>query len=469
MKKQFKQIRIRKPVFILIILIAILAIATPVLADYLGPDRVTTESHVETVEYGVWAEEGNKCLKKFGAPSDCIICEWEGSPGRACSPATYSYALGSRAEVVTTTITLPPATISGTLQNCTLQNGWCVTASELLLNSKEPLPGHIIITLEGTLNGEVFACTGSSCSVPLNEGNNSFTYWAISSWGDSSAKGTFTQKVDTVSPNVGLDVSGSNGENGWYVSQTTVTATGTDSTSGLFETLLSVDNGAWQSSAALYDGVYDVAVRAVDNAGNVSNSSTIILVDTTTPALNVSLNGTTGNNGWYISNVKASVMASDATSGIALLEFSADGGVYQSYISPISFSDGHHTYQFRATDKAGNVTESPLQEVFVDTTFPAISLTEESAFGDTFYYDAQDNGSELAIIRVVIEDEDEHFQKVSWQEPLNGNKFHDEILWDGKFKDGAQAPAGTYYVTIKVADLAGNENTKKGTIKSRTI
>ena len=197
MQKQPNLIRIRKPVFILITLIIMLAIATPVLADYLGPDRVTTESHVETVDYGVWAETGNKCFSGSGFPSDCIICEWEGSPGNACGTADYSYRLGSRSDVITTTITLPPATISGTLKNCILQNGWCVTAPELFLNSKEPLSGYSILTIEGTLNGEVFACVNPSCNVPLNEGNNNFAYWAISSWGDSSKKGTFAQKVDT--------------------------------------------------------------------------------------------------------------------------------------------------------------------------------------------------------------------------------------------------------------------------------
>lgn len=158
-----------------------LAIATPVLADYLGPDRVTTENHVETFDYGVWAEGGEGCFSQNGNPSDCIICHWEGSPGRACGSATYSYRLGSRSEVVTTTITHPPATISGALQNCTLQNGWCVTAPQLILNSREPLSGYSIIAIEGALNGEVFACADTSCSVPLNEGNNDFAYWAISS------------------------------------------------------------------------------------------------------------------------------------------------------------------------------------------------------------------------------------------------------------------------------------------------
>jgi hypothetical protein len=198
---------------------------------------------VETFDYGVWADKNDtSCNPKPGGA--CIQCTWERDPSRAScaiNPETatyYSYKLGTTSEVVTTTVNHPPATISGLLQNCASPNGWCVTSPSLSLTSIEPLSdyllGYSILAVEGTLNGAGFACENSSCSVPLNEGNNSFTYWATSSWGDSSTMGSFSQKVDTVSPNVGLDIIGTNGTNGWYVSSPTrVTAAGTDSTSGL--------------------------------------------------------------------------------------------------------------------------------------------------------------------------------------------------------------------------------------------
>jgi hypothetical protein len=156
----------------------------------------------------------------------------------------------------------PPATINSSLTNCTLNNGWCITAPELFLNGSEPLSGYNILAIEGALNGQSFACSGVPCNLLLNEGNDTFTFWALSFYGDSSTMGTFTAKVDTVSPNVGLDSSGSNGTGTWYVSPTTITATGSDSTSGLQSALLSVDNDAWQSSATLNDGVYTVTVQA---------------------------------------------------------------------------------------------------------------------------------------------------------------------------------------------------------------
>ncbi len=41
-------IRIKRKPFFFALFVLILAIATPVLADYLGPDRTTTSSEVDT-------------------------------------------------------------------------------------------------------------------------------------------------------------------------------------------------------------------------------------------------------------------------------------------------------------------------------------------------------------------------------------------------------------------------------------
>ena len=451
----------RKTLLHFVVAVLILGIVTPVLADYLGPDRTITTSEVDTYDYGVWARDNNKvpyCLDKKGNKADdCVVCEWKRKPGNACGDATYWYTLGTKSEVVETTVNLPPATISDSLQNCNLNNGWCTTSPSLSLNGSEPLSGYSILAVEGSLNGQAFACSGSACGVPLNEGNNDFTFWALSSYGDSSEMGTLSAKVDTVSPNVGLDVIGSNGTNSWYVSPATITATGSDSTSGLSRVLLSVNGGAWKASTTLNDGIHIVDVQAEDNAGNVSTSSTTISVDTITPSIDISTTGTTGNNGWYSSDMQVTASASDLTSDIASLEVSTNSGAYQAYTSPVSFTDGYHTIQFKATDNAGNQTETPIQEFYVDATAPAIDLPAEWEVNDAITYKIQDDGSGLSALRIVIEDEDEKFDKVAWDEVVSGNKFRGEITWNGKFKDGTIAPPGEYLVWIKAKDQAGNE------------
>ncbi len=188
----------RKTLLYFVLGILILGIATPVLADYLGPDRTTTTSEVDTYDYGVWARDNDKvpyCLDKNGnKANDCIVCEWKRKPGNACGDATYSYKLGTKSEVVETTINLDPATISSSLQNCNSNNGWCNTLPTLSLNGSEPLAGYSILAVEGSLNGQTFACSGTSCDVPLNEGNNDFTFWALLSYGDSSEMGTLSRE-----------------------------------------------------------------------------------------------------------------------------------------------------------------------------------------------------------------------------------------------------------------------------------
>jgi len=465
-------IRIKRKPFYFVLLLLIFAIATPVLADYLGPNRTVTEtiSVCKVVLYECQYVPARDLWKY--KPVDDWSCSNEGKPWQGvdnydgeCGPFSDGRTQWGKVETLqTVTTTHPEATIASTLQGCNLNNDWCNTASELSLSGTEPLSGYNILAVEGILNGQSFACSGDNCTVPLNEGSNDFSFWALSSWGDSSSMGIFSAKVDTVPPAHGLDITSVSGSNGWYVSSTSLTATGSDSTSGLSSVFLSVNNGAWQSSTTLNEGVYNILVQAEDNAGNISSSSTVISVDTTTPITDVSVSGKAGKNGWYSSSMEVSAIANDATSGVASLESSLDGGVYQAYTSPISFADGYHTVQFKAVDKAGNETETSVQEFYVDTIAPAVDLPAEWEVNDTITYKIQDDGSGLSALRIVIEDEDEKYAKVAWDEAVSGNKFKGEITWNGKFKDGTVAPPGEYLVWVKTTDVAGNERIALGRV-----
>lgn len=465
----------KKWLFFFVIILIVLSIATPVLADYLGPNRTVTQSiskckvvlnkceYVEAKDdYRYHQEEDWSCSNESEP--------WQSYPNnsRPCSKNTnVGYEYWKREDSTQEEIvTYPPATISGSLLNCTLQNGWCATSPQLSLNANEPVAGYSILAIEGTLNAETFACSGgaASCNVSLNEGDNNFTYWALSSWGDSSTIGTSTARVDTVSPSLSLDISGTNGTNGWYISPTTITAIGSDATSGLTSALLSINSGVWQPSTTLNEGIYNVVVTASDNAGNTSNASTTLSIDTTTPSINISFTGTAGNNGWYRSGIQVSALASDATSGVGTFEVSTDSSGYQSYTAPISFNDGHHTIQFKAKDNAGNITETPMQEFYVDTVAPSIDLPGEWELGRDVPYNVQDDGSGLESLRLVIEDEDERYSKVAWNQTVSGSSFSKDIDWDGIFKDGTVAPPGTYLVWIKARDKAGNERIKLGKV-----
>ncbi|MBN2118369.1 MAG: hypothetical protein JW730_17480, partial [Anaerolineales bacterium] len=267
-----------KWIFFFIVLLVVLSIVTPVLADYLGPDRTVTTY----VSYCRYVQK--RCAQqKNGQWEWNTVEDWDCSHGdRGCSDgggACNKDNDGARScerdeGVRKETVTYPSATIAGSV-NCTSYNGWCNGGSvpELALSANEPLAGYNITLIEGTLNGTSFACASgaASCNLPMGEGDNNFHYWALSSWGDSSRMGTSSARVDTVPPEVGLSVTGTTGHNGWYKSVIDVSAIASDATSGVATFEVAADGGRYQgyTPIAFDDGRHTLQFRVVDNAGNV--------------------------------------------------------------------------------------------------------------------------------------------------------------------------------------------------------
>lgn len=357
------------------------------LADYLGPNRKIITHETETIDVGVWAKDdptGNSCNHTHG--TDCIVCTWEGSPGKPCGDAEYSYKTGTETRTIDVVSYLPEATISGTLQNCNLSNGWCTNHTTLLLTATEPVDGYSISIIEGTMNGISFACTDlNNCVVDLVAGDNSFTFWANSSYGDGSQMGTVTAKVDAVKPEIIPTIDGIMGENGWFVTDVTATFSASDPEPGsgldTFET--SLDNISWVSYApqVLTEGVYHLYVRATDFATNLHSLDDEIKVDTTPPTISGTISGTLGGANWYVTAPQASVTVADTMSGIASVEYNVDSGGWQPYSAPVIFDDGSHTIQFRTYDAAGWSAETEIFSFKVDTTGRASSCRVAGIFG----------------------------------------------------------------------------------------
>lgn len=88
----------------------------------------------------------------------------------------------------------------------------CDTLPSLHLTAEEPLPNESIINIQGYLGEESFSCEGDECKIPLpptGENGIQVTFWAESSYGDSSE--TYTAQVrvipwgDFVAPDVEAD------------------------------------------------------------------------------------------------------------------------------------------------------------------------------------------------------------------------------------------------------------------------
>ncbi|MEW6569517.1 MAG: hypothetical protein AB1449_15405, partial [Chloroflexota bacterium] len=238
---------------------AALFVVWPALADYLGPNRsVTTwvwrrlQCHYQATydppgpgwwgcRLDLYQPPDGSCpsdVAGYFTPSACswpeAFCLTKGCDIDLTESVVWCREGETGCRGVEETVTHPEATVSGSI-SCGVagSSGWCRGGAELSLSGSEPLAGYTILALEGTRNGETFACPGSSCSVSLVEGINDFTFWALSSWGDSSRMGTASGRLDSGPPVISGEVTGMAGEAGWYVSEVTVMASAGDAVSGL--------------------------------------------------------------------------------------------------------------------------------------------------------------------------------------------------------------------------------------------
>lgn len=348
--------------------------------------------------------------------------------------------------------------------------GWCIGNLSLDLTASDPQNAQVIIS--GDVHGNPFACPSgaTTCSVPLPEGTGNANYKVDSATGLSAA-GSTTYELDATTPQISGSISASLGANGWYIFPAVGSAWASDAISGIAAFEMNVNNGGWvaYSDVSFTDGIHSIQYRALDYAGNLTQTAAQeIKVDTVTPSLSLDVSGARGQNGWYVSNVTVNPTVADATSGVARVEAKVNSGEWTVISDPLPiFSDGVHTYQIKVTDQAGNITETPLLTLMVDSVPPAIAIYDDTLdLGDTLYYDLEDSLSGLWINRSVIEDDDEKYKKVVWLEELTGRKSNNnEIRWDGVFADGTKAAPGQYFITLKVSDQAGNETMRTAIVE----
>lgn len=447
----------RRWIFSFVIVIMALTVATPVLAEYIGPNRTITETStvckVILYECKYVEEKGEWKYKQDGSWS----CSLESKPWQAYSSNkhpcndtlhTNGYQYWEREDITQTeTNTYPPATINGVLQSCTLQNGWCSTPPQLSLSGVEPVPGYNIFSIEGTLNGQSFACTNANCNVPLSQGNNNLTYWALSSFGDSSTMGTLTAKVDSQLPSITASISGTAGLSGWYLSSVTLNSSASDATSGLASFTCTRDGSPLGSCNAIPvngDGPHTVVLTARDNAGHTRTFTQNTSIDTQNPVLHAS--------------------ASDPSpgSGLSTLQYNFDGGVWTAFPASgtLNLSEGKHSVNLRAVDKAGRAVSSS-KSYWLDTAAPGLSLDVSGTLGLNNWYvtsptlsaSASDDTSGLDLLEYSLDSSG----WTTYTVPFNlSDGVHNISVW-------AQDQAGlvtqvdrTYQVDTRPPQIAGS-------------
>jgi subtilisin family serine protease len=142
-------------------------------------------------------------------------------------------------------------------------------------------------------------------------------YYSQDKAGNTEAEKHIEIRVDKAAPETSLALAGTEGDNGWYISDVTVTLSATDSLSGVKETGYRIDGGSWQAYMEPFTvSASTVYYRSEDNAGNVETErSRKIEIDTTAPSIPVVMdegdytNSTTQLYASWISNDEQSDVA----------------------------------------------------------------------------------------------------------------------------------------------------------------
>src|SRR5207247_328864 len=250
-------------------------------------------------------------------------------------------------------------------------SGWYTSAGNvtlLLMNGTSP-PDSIWYRLDNgtwTQYAQSFAVVG--------DGVHTLDFNATDGAGLNEIVHHLIIPIDTALPTSSPTVTGTSGNNGWYISNATVSLGATDATSGVRGLTYRIDGPDWLAYAgpvSLGEGRHLAEFYASDVAGLTEVVRSIaVSVDTVAPTSVADLSGQSGANGWFISNVTVVLNATDATSGVAGISYRIGTGAWLSYAGPFVLGEGRHHVEYYATDVAGIVEASHALDVSIDTTPP---------------------------------------------------------------------------------------------------
>jgi uncharacterized cupredoxin-like copper-binding protein len=215
------------------------------------------------------------------------------------------------------------------------------------------------------------AWTAYTAAISVNTpGEHMVSYRATDNANNVSDEGMVMFTVvqeDTTAPTVTGQVVGEQDANGAYVGSAMVTLSATDTGSGVASVEYKLDSGAWTAYTSAVQvstpGAHTVLYRATDQAGNVSAEGTLTFtvvagsVDTTPPSVSAAVTGNQNSNWEYVDAAQITITALDTGSGVGSVEYKLDGGAWTTYTAPVTVdAEGDHTFAYRATDVAGNVS-----------------------------------------------------------------------------------------------------------------
>lgn len=354
----------------------------------------------------------------------CIVADDETPQSVYAGTSSGVYKLTAAVENV------PPVAAAGSDQ--IIEQSSPAGASVTLDGSASSDPDGDPLTYAWTWDGG--SATGVKPTVLLPPGKTTVTLVVNDGKVNSSPDTVDITVRDTIPPTTTATVTGTQGLNGWYVSNVTVSLSATDSGSGVKAIYYKLNDGAeteipgaTASVLLTTEGGTIVTYYGRDIAGNAEVARSLtVKIDKTPPDITASA---TTNGGpytagsWTNQDVTVSFGAADAISGIA----SVTGTI------TLSSEGAEQSASGTAVDNAGNSASATFGPINIDKTPPTVSISGPSpvlqgASASANWVSSDTGGSGLAT-------------------PSSGTL---------PYNTGA---AGTYTITVTAIDNASNSDT----------
>ena len=215
-----------------------------------------------------------------------------------------------------------------------------------------------VASYECSLDGAAYAACPSSYTVEVGPGTHSFSVRAIDQAGlrDSSPAG-HVWTVDATAPTVTPSVTGTLGNNGWYVGNVQISWQVADPDSG-------VTSSGCNTVQLTSDTPGATFTCTATSVGGTTVRSVTVKRDTTAPVITAAATTAPNAAGWYKGDVLVGYSCSDAASGVvacpAMQLIGGEGSAIAS--APRS-----------VTDAAGNSAVSNVVTVKIDRTAPTLA------------------------------------------------------------------------------------------------
>jgi len=256
----------------------------------------------------------------------------------------------------------------------TVAPAW-TTSRDFVLSGTDATSGVASISYQVDGGSVLSVASGGTITLP-SDGNHTIRHRVNDVAGQASGWVLSTVKVDSVNP---VNTSAA-APTAWQTSSgVSLALTGTDALSGVDHYEWRVDGGATQTGSPAVvssDGVQLLETRVVDKAGNTSGwRGETVKIDRTAPT-NVTV---VPASGWQNTNFSTTVAGSDATSGVAGVEWKLDGGGVSTSTNVSITTTGAHTLSTRIRDGAGNWSAWRDDSVGIDKLIPTLTVACGSA------------------------------------------------------------------------------------------